>query len=115
MPITAPQLCVFTRWTRGRGEFLEKVRLIGTDGTTELRAGETQFQLGDPSHPGTNVTFFPALEFKEQGVYQIEVSVDGVVKGRFPMPLVVMKPNEQGQPTPPPAPAPEEEGKEPEA
>ena len=99
LPITAPQLCVFTRWVRGRGEFTEQVRLLDTDGTTEIRKCETQFRLQDPAHPVSNMTIFPQFEFKQQGVYQVEVAVDGVVKSRFPVPVVLVKP--QGQPQPP--------------
>ncbi len=108
LPITAPQLCVFSRWARGRGEFTETVRLLDTDGTTELRKSDTQFRLQDPAHPVSNMTVFPQLEFKQQGVYQVEVSVDGVVKSRFPVPVLLVK--QPGQPEQPQPEAPAEEG-----
>ncbi|MDA7915620.1 hypothetical protein N9B94_00120 [Verrucomicrobia bacterium] len=103
VPITAPMISIFSRWNRGRGEFLEQIRIIDVDGTTELIKCETQFSLPDPAHPSSTVTTLSNFEFKQQGVYQIEVSVDGVIKSRFPLPVVVI--SQQGQPAPAAEPA----------
>ena len=34
VPVTAPRLCVFNRWTAGYGQFNETIRLIAPDQTT---------------------------------------------------------------------------------
>jgi hypothetical protein len=103
LPIAAYKLCVFNRWVAGIGQFTEVVRLISPDGATVLRQNSVKFQLTDPAQAMTTVSVMTNVEFKEQGVYTIEVLVDDVMKLRFPIPVVVhQQPGGAPQQVPPP-------------
>ncbi len=99
LPVVAFKLCLFNRWTAGVGKFTETVRLIAPDQTTVLRKGEVKFALQDPALHGTNFTIFSQVEFKTAGTYYVEVLVDDVMKLRYPVPLVLAPPPNQGQGT----------------
>lgn len=92
VPVTALKLCLFNRWTAGLGSFNESVRLIAPDQTTVLRQSHVKFLLQDSTHHATNVTLFGQLEFPAAGVYYLEISVDEVMKLRFPLPVTVVPP-----------------------
>ena len=92
IPVTALKLCVFNRWTAGVGAFTESVRLVGPDQTTLLRQSQVKFQLQEASHHATNVTVFGQVKFESSGVYYLEVLVDDVMKLRYPVPIMVVKP-----------------------
>lgn len=92
LPVVAGQLCVMNRWCAGVGEFQESARLIDPDQTTVIRQSEVKFKLNDPSHHATNVSVFGQIEFKTEGVYYIEVTVDDVLKLRYPLPVILQKP-----------------------
>jgi hypothetical protein len=96
LPITAFKLCVFNRWVAGIGQFTEVVRLIAPDGSTVLRQNSVKFQLADPVQAMTTVSVMSNVEFKEAGVYTIEVLVDDVMKLRFPIPVVQAQQPPQG-------------------
>jgi hypothetical protein len=102
LPITAFKLCVFNRWVAGIGQFTEAVRLIAPDGNTVLRQNSVKFQLADPAQAMTTVSVMANVEFKDPGVYTVEVLVDDVMKLRFPVPVVQVQPP-QGAPAQPPA------------
>lgn len=105
VPVTAFKLSVFNRWTAGIGNFTESVRLIAPDQTTVLRKSEVKFQLPEAHLHSTNVTVFGQVEFKTGGTYYVEVLVDDVMKLRYPVPLLVVPPPQQGgQPGQPAAP-----------
>ena len=95
VPISAYKLCVFDRWVAGIGQFTEGVRLISPDGATVLRQNQVKFQLTDPAQAMTTVSVMANVEFKDPGVYTIEILVDDVMKLRVPIPVVVVPP--QGQ------------------
>ena len=92
VPITAHRLLIFNRWTAGVGEFLQTVRLIGADQVTELSKSETKFALPDPTAYAINVAMFVNVTFNTPGTYFAEVLVDGVMKIRYPLPVVVVPP-----------------------
>ncbi len=92
VPVVALKLSVFNRWTAGVGQFTETVRLVAPDQTTVLRKGEVKFALQDAALHATNVTVFGQVEFKLAGTYYVEVSVDDVMKLRYPVPVVVAPP-----------------------
>jgi len=99
LPITALRLTVYNRWTAGIGQFVETVRLIAPDQTTEMRKAETKFQLPDPGTHATNVAIFGQIEFTTPGNYFVEVQVDDVMKIRYPLTVILQPPQEgQGQP-----------------
>lgn len=99
VPITAMKLCIFNRWTAGVGSFTESVRLIAPDQTTVVRTSQVKFALQDANHHATNVTVYSQLKFETAGVYSVEVLVDDVMKLRYPLPLVVVKPPPQAAQT----------------
>jgi hypothetical protein len=103
VPVVALKLSLFNRWTAGLGQFTEMVRLVGPDQVTVLRKGEVKFALQDTALHATNVTVFGQVEFKSAGTYYVEVSVDEVMKLRYPVPVIVAPP--QQQPHPPQGPA----------
>ena len=92
LPVTAFKLCVFNRWTAGIGQFTESVRLIGPDQTTVLRKSEVKFAMKDPGINATTVTLFGNVEFATAGAYFVEVSVEDVLKLRFPVNVMVVQP-----------------------
>src|SRR5215831_1413342 len=102
VPVVALNLNLFNRWTAGVGQFIESVRLIAPDQSTVLRKGEVRFALQDTALHATNVTVFAQVEFKVAGTYYVEVSVDDVMKLRYPVPVIVAPP--QNQPHPPVSP-----------
>lgn len=92
LPVTALKLCVFNRWVAGIGQFSECVRLIAPDGATMMRESRLKFQLQSPAHSATNASVFGQVEFQQAGIYQIEVTVDDVLKLRYPLPLIELPP-----------------------
>ncbi len=103
VPVTATRLCVFNRWTAGLGQFTECVRLIAPDQTTVLRKNEMKFELAGVNRNISNLTMFGQVEFKVAGVYYIEVSVDDVLKIRYPLVLKVMSAPQANPEQPPEA------------
>ncbi len=91
-PVTALKLFVWVRWCAGRGEFLQKAKLVGPDEVTVLREAEVKFQLQDENASVTNVALFPGVQFPQAGIYWIEVHLDGELKVRFPFPAVQVTP-----------------------
>ena len=101
LPITAPRIVCFNRWTAGVGEFTEHVKIISPDSSTTLCENKMKYGLEKPDHIRTNVHLFDNVEFKEAGVYHVEVNVDDVLKLRYPFPVMLMPP--QKDPQQPPA------------
>lgn len=99
VPVTAGRVCIFNRWTAGIGQFTESVRLIAPDQTTVVSKGESKFELRDPAMSATNVMFFANVKFEAAGTYFVEVTVDDVMKMRFPIPVVVVPPPGQAPQT----------------
>ena len=102
LPVAAFKLCVFNRWAAGIGQFTESVRLIAPDQSTVIRESKVKFALQDPTNNATNVTVFGQVKFEQQGAYYIEVSVDDVLKLRYPIPVRVVQQAAQGQAQRPP-------------
>lgn len=94
LPVTALKICVFNRWTAGVGEFVEHVRLLAPDQTTVLREAKVNFKLQDPMHQATNLSVFGQVEFASEGLYFVEVMVEDVMKLRYPLPVVVVAPQQ---------------------
>jgi len=92
LPVTASKLCLFNRWTAGLGTFTESIRLVAPDQTTIIRQSSVKFTLQDAVHNATNVTVFGQLTFEHPGAYYIEILVDDVMKLRFPLPLMLVRP-----------------------
>ena len=100
VPIVAPRICVFNRWTAGIGQFNESTRLIAPDQTTVVSKGEMKFELRDPSHSATGVMVFGNVKFETAGTYFIEVTVEDVMKLRYPLIVAhVPQPNQPSSTT----------------
>lgn len=106
-PIGLPALCVFNRWTAGVGQFISKVRLIAPDQTTEIQKGEVKFAMQDVNRNATTLIVLQQVKFPEPGIYHLEVSVDDVMKVRFPVPVMTVPENPKSSPPPSTPPKPE--------
>lgn len=100
VPITAVKLSLFNRWTAGVGQFTEAVRLVAPDQQTVLKKSEVKFTMKDPTINATTVTFFGNVTFTTAGSYYVEVTVDDVMKVRYPLTVIVVTPP-NAPPTPP--------------
>jgi hypothetical protein len=98
LPVVAPRICIFNRWTAGIGQFTETTRLIAPDQTTVLNKGEVKFELRDPALAATGVMVFGQVKFEIAGTYFIEVLVDDVMKLRYPIPVIHTPPQNQKPP-----------------
>ena len=85
LPVVAPRICIFNRWTAGIGQFSESIRLVAPDQTTVVSKGELKFELRDPSHSVSGVMVFGNVKFDVAGTYFVEVLVDDVMKLRYPV------------------------------
>jgi hypothetical protein len=100
LPVVAPRICIFNRWTAGIGQFNESTRLIAPDQTTVVSKGEMKFELRDPSHSATGVMVFGNVKFETAGTYFIEVTVEDVMKLRYPLIVAhVPQPNQPSSTT----------------
>jgi len=97
LPVTAHQIVCFNRWTAGVGEFTENVKVIAPDGSTALCENKIKYALKRPEDVLTNLHIFRNVELKEPGCYQVEVNVDDVLKLRYPFPVNLVPPNNQGR------------------
>ncbi|MDP7011242.1 MAG: hypothetical protein QF685_07675 [Verrucomicrobiota bacterium] len=98
LPVTAFKIVCFNRWAAGVGKFTEHTKIIMPDQSTVLRENKMEFDLDRPENSRTNVHLFGNVEFKEPGVYQIEVNVDDVLKLRYPFPIVLVPPKDASIP-----------------
>jgi hypothetical protein len=100
VPIGFMKLCLWTRWCNGIGQFKQTAKLLDP---AEKVLGESsvEFQLKDMEVMATNVNLFGGIQFKEYGVYHVEILVDDQLIIRYPVPVV--KVNLPGQAAPAPA------------
>jgi len=104
-PIQLPALCAFTRWTSGIGQFICTLRLLAPDQETVIQKGEVKFQMKDPQRNATTILLLQQIRLPQPGVYFVEVMVDDVMKVRYPLTVIAMPQNAEGQPPPPPPPS----------
>jgi hypothetical protein len=97
LPIQVIKLCVWTRWSSGVGQFEQLTRLVGPDEETVIAEAVTQFRLGNEESHTTNVNIFGGLQFTHPGAHHVEIHLDGELKLRFPLRVVLP------QSSPPPA------------
>jgi hypothetical protein len=95
-PITIGQLFLVNRWTAGKGNFTQVVRILGTDQTTVLHKAESKFQLPDPVVSATTVLGVGGFPFSHAGPYWIEVLVDDVMKLRYALPVFQVQVDQPG-------------------
>jgi len=92
VPVTAPRLCLFNRWTAGFGQFIETVRLIAPDQVTVLRKAESKFALQEVTHHAISVVVLAGVKFEVAGPYYVEILVDDGMKIRYPLVIHVVPP-----------------------
>ena len=100
-PALFQRVCIVNRWCSGQGQFMEKTRIIGPDqGVVVAEGQEIRVQLNDPESTVTNVEFFMNLKFDKEGVYWIEILLDGDLKLRYPLRVnrVIVPPPARGGP-----------------
>ena len=91
VPIGVIKLCLWTRWCSGQGEFLQTSRIVAPDDETAVAQSQVRFRLREIETHATNVHFFTGIQFKEFGLHHIEVSLEGDLRLRFPLPVVQVK------------------------
>lgn len=85
-PAIFPRVCIVNRWCSGQGVFREKTRIVASDNVSVVAEGQTiNVQLQGPEATATNVEFFMNLKFEQEGVYWVEVLLEGDLKLRYPL------------------------------
>ena len=92
LPIQIIKLCIWTRWSSGIGQFQQTTRLIGPDEETVMATATTDFGLGNEESHTTNVNIFGGLQFTHVGAHHIEIVLDGELKLRFPLRVMLPPP-----------------------
>ena len=94
-PAVFPRICIVNRWCCGQGTFMERIRIVGGDGTTVIaESKDVPVTLPIAEATVTNVQMFINLKLETEGVYWIEILLDGDIKLRYPVRVnrVVMPP-----------------------
>ncbi|MFP4055539.1 MAG: DUF6941 family protein [Candidatus Brocadiia bacterium] len=84
-PYVHPAATVVNRWTDGEGEFVERTRVLGSEGAVVAEGRDLGFALDPQSVGYTVVTRFVNLAFPAPGIYWVEVLLDGEVRRRYPL------------------------------
>ncbi|HEY6168354.1 MAG TPA: hypothetical protein VI454_09965 [Verrucomicrobiae bacterium] len=96
-PVNVGQIVVVNRWTAGKGQFNQAVKLFAPDQTTVLAKAENKVQLPDPVVSTTTILGIGGFKLEAPGPYWIEVIIEDVLKLRYALPVF------QVQQQPPPA------------
>lgn len=89
LPVRLLKFCVWTRWCSGSGRFTQLTKIVYPDEDKTLVHATTEFTLGDQDSHVTNVNIFAGLEFGDEGIYHVEVSLDDELKLRYPLRVFV--------------------------
>jgi uncharacterized protein DUF6941 len=92
LPIQIIKLCVWTRWASGIGAYTQGTRILGPDEMTVLAMATTEFRLGNEDSHTTNVNIFAGLTFSQVGAHHVEILLDGEMKLRFPIRVMLPPP-----------------------
>jgi hypothetical protein len=85
-PTLFPRMCIVNRWCCGQGTFRERTRIIGPDnGAVVVEGQEIVVRLPDAESSVTNVEFFLNVKMEKEGVYWVEIMIDGDLKLRYPL------------------------------
>ena len=85
-PALFPRICIVNRWCCGQGAFREHTRLVGPDnGPVVMEGKEIVVQLPDTEASVTNVEFFMNVKIEKEGIYWVEVILEGRLKLRYPL------------------------------
>ena len=89
LPIQIIKLCVWTRWSSGVGQFEQMTRLVSPDEETVIAEANTQFRLENEESHTTNVNIFGGIQFTQQGAHHVEIHLEGELKLRFPLRVIL--------------------------
>jgi len=99
-PLKLPRLCIATRWCSGQGQFTQHSRILQPNRNDVMLEGKPMpVRLKDELHTATNVEFFMNIEFKETGIYWIEVLLEDQLKLTYPLRIGLAK-KDGASPTP---------------
>ena len=85
-PVVFQRLCLVNRWCCGEGEFQQRSRIFGPDGTTlVVEGGAVKVVLPDAEATATSVEFFLNVRFETEGAYWVEIMLDSALKLRYPL------------------------------
>jgi len=104
-PVQLGQLFIVNRWTAGKGQFTQVVKILAADQTTVLHKSESKMALPDPIATATNVHGVTGITLNQPGPYWVEVLIDDVMKLRYAIPafLVQAQAAQPGQGKAPPS------------
>jgi hypothetical protein len=88
IPLGFFKLCLWTRWCGGIGEFTQQSAILNPEDEEPIATSEVEFQLPALDAHATNVHVFGGIQFTRQGVYTVEIKIDGELRLRFPLPVV---------------------------
>ena len=97
LPARFARICLVNRWCCGEGEFVQRSRIVGPDGSTVVAEGkEVPIKLPREDMTATSIEVFMNVEFSAQGSHWVEVLLDGQLRLRYPLMLrVVERPPQQ--------------------
>jgi hypothetical protein len=93
LPIQVIKLCVWTRWSSGFGQFQQTTRVVGPDEVAVLGLATTEFNLGNEDSHTTNVNIFGGVQFTQVGAHHVEILLDGEMKLRYPLRVILPPPS----------------------
>ena len=97
LPVRVLKMCVWTRWCSGTGEYEQKTRLVQPDEVTVMAQAKTNFVLNHEDSHVTNVNIFAGMEFKEEGIYHVEIHLNDRLRLRYPLRVQQVQPPQQQQ------------------
>jgi hypothetical protein len=91
IPLGFFKLCLWTRWCGGIGEFTQHSAILNPEDEEPIASSEVPFQLPALDAHATNVHVFGGIQFNRQGIYTVEIKIDGELRLRFPLPVIPMQ------------------------
>ena len=85
LPVRLLKFCIWTRWCGGEGRFRQGAKLFSPEEQDPICGNEIEFELADMESHTTNVHFFSGLQLDTEGVYHVEISLDGELILRYPI------------------------------
>jgi hypothetical protein len=90
-PVQLGQIFIVNRWTAGKGQFTQVVKILAADQTTVLHKSESKMALADPIMTATNVHAVAGLNLSQPGPYWVEILIDDVMKLRYAVPAYLVQ------------------------
>lgn len=85
-PITYPQFCILTTWTRGVGFHIQQIKILNPTKTMVLcQSPQMYFTLNDETETANVKTDVNQIVFAEPGTYYFQVYLDNELLGEFPL------------------------------